>query len=211
MTGTTGSRRRTRTTPAMTMTRPPRRGWGQSINERGDRKGRGGRQRQNGKSSLPALTPSLPARSSMFTPARSPMSMLAHPHTIPFCPYAHRPADSTCTPTRIDSHPSHAHPHHQHQWSRQPPHHQFRRPWQPPPAPTLTTMVATPRPSVYRCSGHPQPVSLPPSLHFLLHSSSILMPTHSVSFFFPDFYSLHPQLQCCDDDNCPPSLWPCGS
>ena len=118
MMGMTGSRRRTRTTPAMTTTCPPLqgRGRGQSINEEGNRKGRGGQQQQNSKSSLPALTPSLPARLSTFTPARSPVSTPAHPHTIPPCSYTRRPADpptSTATPamptpiTSIDGRDSH--------------------------------------------------------------------------------------------------------
>ena len=191
MMGTTGSQRRTRTTPAMTTTRPPRRGRGQSINEGDDRKGRGGRGQQNGKSSLPALTPPLPARSSAFTPARSPVSTPAHPHTIPPCSYTRRPADPTCTPTRVDGHPSHGHPRHQHRWSRQPPHHQCRRPWQPPPAPT-DDYGGYPQPQRLQLQWPPSasvataPSPLPPSQFQRTDANSFS------KFFFPIFLFFAP-------------------
>ena len=148
----------------------------------------------------------------MFTPARSPVSTPAHPHTIPPCSYTPRPIDPTCRPTRVSGHPSHAHSHHR-------PALMVTTATSPS---VSTTMAATPSPNVDNYGSYPQPQHLqlqwPPSAS-VATTLSPLPPSqfehtnaNSFSkFFFPVFYSLHPQLQCRDDDDCPPSLWPCGS
>ena len=79
-----------------------------------------------------------------------------------------------------------------------------------------TTVAATPSPNVDDYGGYPQPQHLqlqwppsasvatpPPSLHFPLRSSSILMPTRSVSFFFHVFLFFAPPAPCRDDDDPP--------
>ena len=77
-----------------------------------------GQRQQNSKSCPFTLTPSLPARSSAFTPTRSPVSMSAHPHTISARTPTHPPAStttsapapapaSTVATTSIDGHDSH--------------------------------------------------------------------------------------------------------
>ena len=51
------------------------------------------------------------------------------------------------------------------------------------PSPNVDDYGGYPQPQCLQLQCHPQPVSPPPSLHFSLRSSSVLMPTRSVSFF----------------------------